>query len=161
MQEKRGSVLQSTKSGDDFTTFEFPHPGVDSSQYSFTLESDTFIQLCILGNIIQPRAGGGLEGVALHLEDFCRIKNENLGTSIGSKQRFKINDNAYLVAKLLKRERFADDKNKVDEASPIRFDIEYHSLEIKSVHLLRTLENYLANALTSTSTALVLRSSAG
>lgn len=108
-----------------------------------------------MGNIIQPRKGGGLEGVAQHLEDFVRVKAENINTSIGGLQRFNINANVYLVTRILKREPVPEKSGAVDDDSPVRYDIEYHSLVVRSAQLLRALETYVANS--GTSTALVLR----
>lgn len=139
----------------EFSAFDFPKSSTLDNVYSFTLDSDTFIQLCILGNIIQPRKGGGLEGVAQHLEDFIRVKAENINTSIGGLQRFEINANVYLITKILKREPYSERGAQVDDDSPVRYDIEYHSLLVRSAQLLRALETYVANS--GTSTALVLR----
>ena len=156
-----------------YTIFDFPPTTGNggSNVYNIVIEDDSFIQLMILGNIIQHRKGGTLEGVAQHLEDFCRIKHETLAGGIGSTKRLRINDHVHLNAKLSRRE-FLDDLHGEDNPpSVIRYVIEvrhaktsyywqlivqFQSLLIQSSQLLYTLELYLAS--TVSSMALVLRS---
>lgn len=141
---------------DDFTIFEFPIKDTDSNKYSFVLD-DMFIQLCILGNVIETRHGGGLQGVAPHLDNFCRVKHDNMTQLVGSKQRFKISDQAFLVTKLLKREvlRESSGHQDPDDEGPVRYLIEYDRLLVNSAHVLRALELYQAS--TASSTSLVIR----
>lgn len=78
-----------------------------------------------------------------------------MNTIIGGLQRFDINANVYLITRILKREPYSERGAAIDEDSPVKYDIEYHSLHIRSAQLLRALEAYVANS--GTSTALVLR----
>lgn len=110
----------------DYTTFDFASNDLNASCiYKFTLEEDTFIQLCVLGNIIQPRKGGGLEGVAQHMEDFCRVKHENVDSPIGSIRRFKVNNFCFLDVRLLEMERIPPVHT--DTPGPVSYVIEVRS----------------------------------
>ncbi|CCG84716.1 protein of unknown function [Taphrina deformans PYCC 5710] len=110
-----------------YTAFDFSsREAASTNVYKFTLEADTFIQLCILGNIIQPRKGGGLEGVAQHLDDFCRIKPEYIDISLGDIRTFKINDHCLLTVRLLARDGHTTDYE--SEEGPVNYEIEVSNL---------------------------------
>lgn len=112
----------------EYTIFDFPDPvGTESSNlYNFSIEPESFIQLMILGNIIQHRKGGMLEGVAQHLEDFCRIKHDNLGTEIGVLKRFTVNNHVQLEARLSLCDPAFSTSEKVATESPVLYQIEVH-----------------------------------
>lgn len=114
--------IQDDSDGSQYTTFDFAKRDLGGTNtYKFTLESDDFIQLCVLGNIIQPRKNGsGLEGVAQHLEDFCRVKKDNINIGRGHVATLKINDFCRLRVRLLSRSH----DTKHEEDGPVTYEIE-------------------------------------
>lgn len=136
-----------------FTIFEFPTNISRSNRYSFTLDNaDMFIQLIIVGNIVQTRVNGGLEGVAQHLEGFCRVKQEHMVQEIGASQKLRINDQIHLVTRLLRRERQDDASDRGEnESEAFNYDIEFDTLLVNSAHLVAVLELYQESSYSSTS----------
>lgn len=115
-----------------WTEFEFSLERKRPSTYAFTLEPDTFIQLLVIGNLIEPQVatmgeGGwrnkanrnrdirGLNRIVPHCDGYTRIKRASMADFVGGVQTFRVTEHVYLDSILLAKKEELEEEGEEDE----------------------------------------------
>lgn len=127
---------------ENFTIFEFSADSEWSNKDCFDLEDQEnwFQKIFIESYIVRTLKDGKFNGIVQHLVDTFTIEHLEIAVPIGSRKRFKVNDQVFLEIKLLTRDTFPSEY----ASTCSRYEIELERLLIDTVHLLAALERHEA-----------------